>query len=172
MAYIEFLVQWFNLPYVVAVVIGAVRMFRPKVRIGSDWAPAAAFITGITGLTLNGAIHDLGFGTPTGWFPLVFSIAAVTGIGLAFTGARILRRAFPPVTGVTWNEPGLEGSVAQIVTGTAGPDSPSGRARVRDESGVVHIIRIYTPGASLRFGRRVRLGLFDDARRAYPVEPV
>ena len=133
---------------------------------------AAVFVTGITGLTLNGAIHDLGLGSPGSRFPLVLLIAALVGIGSSFAISRILRRLFPPVTGVTWNEPGLEGSIAQIVTATAGAESPGGRARVRDAEGIVHVVRVHAPGGPLRFGRRVRLGPFDDTRRAYPAEPV
>lgn len=133
---------------------------------------APVFVTGIAGLTLNGAIHDLGLGSPGSRFPLVLVISTLMGIGLSFAGSRIVRRLFPPVTGVTWNEPGLEGSIAQIVTATAGVDSPGGRARVRDAEGVVHVVRVHAAGGPLRFGRRVRLGPFDDTRRAYPVEPV
>ena len=172
MSYAEFLAQWFNLPYVVAVVVGVVLLFRPNPEIRPAWVAGATLASGIIGLTLNGAIHDLALGTPAERFPLVFVIAATAGISLAFVGSRLLRRAFPPVTGVTWNQPGLEGAIAQIVTAIAGADSPSGRARVRDEDGVVHVIRVFSSGVSLRFGRRVRLGPFDHTRKGYPVEPV
>lgn len=147
-------------------------MFRRHRTVRPGWVPAAIFAGGITGLTANGAIHDLALGTPADRFPLVLAIATVTGVGLAFAGSRFLLRAFPPVTGVTWNQPGLEGSIAQIVTATSGAESPSGRARVRDSDGVVHVVRIHAAGGSLRFGRRVRLCTFDDSRSAYPVEPV
>ena len=160
------------MPYVVAIAVGAAMVFRQHRQRRSGWIAAAIFLAGIAGLTLNGAIHDLALGSPANRFPLVFTLAIMVGIGVAFAVSRVLRRAFPPVTGVTWNEPGLEGSVAQIVTSTAGKDSPSGRARVRDTDGVVHVVRIHAPGGSLRFGRKVRLGPFDDSRSAYPVEPL
>lgn len=153
-------------------VAGAVMMFRPHRQHLPRWAPGALFAAGIIGLTLNGAIHDLSLGTPTRWFPLVSIIAMAGGVGFAMSGMHLLRRLFPPVTGVTWNEPGLEGSVAQVVTSTAASASSGGRARVRGADGVVHVVRIYAPGQSLRFGRKVKLGPFDDSRSAYPVEPV
>ena len=173
MEYLEFLASWFNLPYVVAVAVGVVMAFRRRRNgKGTRRLAAAVFVAGITGLTLNGAIHDLGLGSPASRFPLVLVVAALMGIGLSFAAFRVLRRLFPPVTGVTWNEPGLEGSIAQIVTSTAGPQSPGGRARVRDAEGIVHVVRVHASGGPLRFGRRVRLGSFDDTRQAYPVEPV
>jgi len=172
LTYAEFLAQWFNLPYLVAVVVGAILLFRPNRESRPGWFAGAALASGIIGLTLNGAIHDLSLGTPSDRFPFVFVIAVTFGIAIAFAVSRFLRRVFPPVTGVTWNEPGLEGSVAQIVTAIAGTESSSGRARVRDSDGVVHVIRVFSSGVSLRFGRRVRLGPFDDTRKGYPVEPV
>ncbi|TFG66838.1 MAG: hypothetical protein E4H28_00570 [Gemmatimonadales bacterium] len=172
MAYAEFLAEWFNLPFVGAVVVGSILALRQHRQVRASWVPAAVFAAGIIGLTINGAIHDLALGSSAERFPFVFVLATVTGTGLAFAGSRILRRAFPPVTGVTWNQPGLEGSTAQIVTATSGRGSRGGRARVRDADGVVHVVRIHAPGGSLRFGRRVRLGPFDDSRSAYPVEPL
>jgi len=170
--YLDFLGEWFNLPFVGAVVIGGALIVWRHRTVRPGWVPAAVFAAGITGLTVNGAIHDLALGDPADQFPLVIVIAIVAGVGLAFAGSRVLHRAFPPVTGVTWNQPGLEGSIAQIVTATAGAESPTGRARVRDTDGVVHVVRVHAPGGSLRFGRRVRLGTFDDSRNAYPIEPV
>ncbi|MFQ5529783.1 MAG: hypothetical protein ACE5FP_05475 [Gemmatimonadota bacterium] len=172
MSYLSFLGEWFNLPFVGAILAAVLVGLRSERRPRPDVRAAALFISGIAGLTLNGAIHDLSLGSPADRFPIVLIAAALLGIGVSSGGSRLLRRLFPPVTGVTWNEPGLEGSIAQIVTSTAGPDSPLGRARVRDEHGVVHVVRVYAPSVRLRFGRRVRLGPFDEVRRSYPVEPV
>ena len=132
----------------------------------------ALFIAGVTGLTLNGAIHDLALGSPAPRFPAVMALAIAATGGLVFSGRRIRRKLFPQVTGVTWNQPGLDGSAAQIVTPTGGADSPFGRARVRDEHGVSHVVRISSGGPALRFGRRVLLGEFDESTESYPVETV
>ncbi|MDH3297071.1 MAG: YqiJ family protein [Gemmatimonadota bacterium] len=172
MSYLSFLGEWYNLPFVGVALAGVVIGVRSTRRPRPDIRAGAAFLTGIAGLTINGAIHDLSVGSPAERFPLVILSAVTLGVGLTLGGSLILRRLFPRVTGVTWNEPGLEGSIAQIVTATAGPDSPAGRARVRDDDGVVHVVRIHAPGASLRFGRQVRLGPFDASRSSYPVEPV
>ena len=172
MSYLSFLGEWFNLVFVGAVVGGVLFGFLSQRRPRPDVRAASLFLTGIAGLTLNGAIHDLALGSPADRFPVVVTAATLLGVGGTFVGSRLLRRLFPPVTGVTWNEQGLEGSVAQVVTATAGRDSPIGRARVRDSDGVVHVVRIHSSGAALRFGRRVQLGTFDDDRRSYPVEPV
>lgn len=172
MSYLSFLSEWFNLAFVGAVVGGVLLGLLSQRRPRPDVRAASLFLAGIAGLTLNGAIHDLALGSPAEKFPLVLMGATLLGLVLAFGGSHVLRRLFPPVTGVTWNERGLEGCLAQVVTATAGADSPTGRARVRDSQGVVHVVRIHAPGAALRFGRRVRLGTFDDDRRSYPVEPV
>ena len=172
MSYLSFLSEWFNLAFVGAVVGGVLFGLLSQRRPRPDVRAASLFLTGIIGLTFNGAVHDLSLGSPAEKFPLILLGATLLGVGLTIGGSHLLRRLFPPVTGVTWNEPGLQGSVAQVVTATAGRESPTGRARVRDSEGVVHVVRIHAPGASLRFGRRVRLGTFDDARKSYPVEPV
>jgi len=170
LSYAEFLVQWYNLPFVAAVV-GAGVLSVVRRSVGRGWSPAL-FIGGIAGLTMNGAIHDLALGSPAARFPLVFTCALASGGGLVLLGRRIRRRLFPPVTGVTWNQRGLDGSNAQIVTATGGPGSPFGRARVRDEEGVSHVVRVHFEGPALRFGRRIRLGDFDEPTESYPVEPV
>lgn len=171
MSYAEFLFQWYNLPFVGAVLGTGVLSLARRRRGGSAWS-SALFIVGICGLTMNGAIHDLALGSPAARFPLVLAFAMASGGGLVFLGRRIRQRMFPPVTGVTWNRRGLDGSAAQIVTPTGGPDSPFGRARVRDEAGVSHVVRVHSEGPALRFGRRIRLGVFDEPTDSYPVEAV
>lgn len=171
MSYAEFLVEWYNLPFVMAVVGAGVLAAALRRVGGSRWSPAL-FLGGIAGLTMNGAIHDLGLGSPATRFPLVVAFALASGGGLVILGRRLRRRLFPPVTGVTWNQRGLDGSAAQIVTATGGPDSPFGRARVRDQEGVSHVVRVRFEGPALRFGRRIRLGSFDEPTESYPAEPV
>jgi hypothetical protein len=127
---------------------------------------------GVTGLTLNGAIHDLALGSAASRFPAVLGLSLVSSAGLVFLGIRIRRKMFPQVTGVTWNQPGLDGSLAQIVTPTGGAGNPHGRARVRDEDGVSHVVRVHSEGPVLRFGKRIQLGEFDDASESYPANSV
>lgn len=171
MSYAEFLLQWYNLPFDAAVVIAAgLAVFGH--RIGGSSLGWPLFILGVTGLTLNGAIHDLALGSPASSFPVVLALALVSSAGLTHLGRRIRSKMFPQVTGVTWNQPGLDGSQAQVVSPTGGPDSPKGRARVRDEYGVSHVVRIHSDGAALRFGKRIRLGAFDESTESYPADPV
>ena len=171
MSYAEFLLQWYNLPFVASIIGGGVLgLLRHRTEL-SQWSPGL-FILGIAGLTLNGAVHDLALGSPASRFPVVFAISVTLTVGLIAFGRRMSRRLFPQVTGVTWNQAGLDGSAAQIVTPTGGAASPFGRARVRDEDGVSHVVRVQADGPSLRFGRRVRLGSFDESTESYPVEPV
>jgi hypothetical protein len=172
-SYLEFLARWHNLPFL-ALALGALvaglwgRTTRRRTTALSTGLAAAALI----GLTWNGALHDLGVEDYGRRFPLVLLVSLVAG-GLLGVGLdRLRRRVFPPVEGVAFTEPGLEGSDARIVSRTAGPEPASGRAQWQDEAGVIHVIRVHTSGDVLRFGRRVRLAEWYEAARSYLVETV
>jgi hypothetical protein len=172
-SYLEFLARWYNLPFL-ALAVGALaaglygRVTRRRTTAVSTALAAAALL----GLTWNGALHDLGIRDFGRRFPLVFLVSLAAGVLLGVGLDRLRRRLFPPVEGVAFTEPGLEGSEARVVTRTVGPEPASGRAQWQDEAGVIHVIRVHTAGDLLRFGRRVRLVAWDGVARSYRVETI
>lgn len=174
-AYLTFLSQWYNLPWLLAAAAGVLLALLGRRR--HLFSPSAlAVATGVTGLTLNGAIHDLGLGPIGPRFPIVALLSLAIGLLAGWAGPRLRDRIAPPVTGVTFNQPDLEDREAVVLSARVGEGGDLiGRARHRDAEGVSHIVRIrLAPGAavpSVRFGARVRLGRFDAASRLYPVRP-
>lgn len=193
MTYLQFLGQWYNLTWLAAVGVGlllglrtrASRRDPPTAEAGAArpsavprpgrprTSPAMVLVAaGVAGLTLNGAIHDLRLGSPEARFPLVTLVSLVVGWCVAWAGARLRYRFAPPVMGLTFNRPGLEGGEAVVMSAGATSDGTV-RARHRDGAGVVHIVRIRVPegqdATDLGFGRKVRLGAFDPQRGSYDV---
>ena len=178
MAYLRFLGEWYNLVWVGAVCAGLLLgLARSREAAAGPRTSPGVFLlaTGIAGLTLNGAIHDFRVGSLERWFPLAAGLALGAGWVIARVASEFRRRWFPPVRAVAFNQPGLEGEDAVVLTADLVPGR-IGRARHRDESGTSHILRIHVAdggeAGTLRFGGRVRLGEFDPDRRSYPVEPI
>jgi hypothetical protein len=171
--YLEFLARWYNLPFLALVLagltVGLAGRLRRRTIPGVSTGLVAA---GIVGLTWNGALHDLGLGGYEQRFPVVLAAAVLIGglIGLLVDRAR--RRLFPEVAGLAFTVPGLEGSLARIISRDVGPEPASGRAQWRDEEGVMHLVRVHAPDETLKFGREVRLVAFDPGTRSYLVETV
>lgn len=172
MSYLEFLARPFNLPFLAALAAGVAVLLvgRSSPR---DLFYVHAWLLGVafTGLTLNGAIHDLRLGDPGGRFPLVLLASGVVGVGVAFVGRRIRDRLFPPVESVRFNERGLEGVEARVVSRRVREEPGSGRAHWHDGDGVLHLITCHTSGGSLGFGTTVTLEEFDDEHGSYLVRP-
>ena len=174
-AYLTFLSQWYNLPWLLAAAAGVLlALFGRRRHLFSPSALTVA--AGVTGLTLNGAIHDLGLGAIGPRFPIVAVLSIAIGLLAGWSGPRLRDRIAPPVTGVTFNQPDLEGKEAVVLSARVGEGGdPVGRARHRDAEGVSHVVRVrLAPEAaveSVRFGARVQLGRFDAASRLYPVRP-
>jgi hypothetical protein len=177
LAYLRFLGEWYNLTWIGAVCAGLLLAVarRSAVTEGPRAPPGVLLVAaGVVGLTLNGAIHDVRLGPIERWFPLVALLALGSGWFIARGASRLRYRWFPPVRAVAFNQPGLAGEQAVVLSAELVPGR-IGRARHRDETGVSHILRIHIDGGepgALRFGSRVRLGAFDADRRSYPVEPV
>lgn len=178
MAYLRFLGEWYNLTWVGAVCAGLliVILRRREPPEGPRTSPGIALIAaGVMGLTLNGALHDFRVEPIARWFPLVAVLALGAGWLIARSASRFRHRWFPPVRAVAFNQPGLEGEEAIVLSADL-EHGRVGRARHRDESGTSHILRVHLAEGgepdALRFGGRVRLGMFDPERRSYPVEPV
>lgn len=171
MSYLEFLARWYNLPFLALVLAGLAvglvgRLGRRRVTALSTGLIAA----GIVGLTWNGALHDLGLNGYERRFPVVLATAALIGAIIGITIDRARRRLFPAVEGLAFTVPGLEGSMAKIVSREVGLEPASGRAQWRDEDGVMHVVRVHAGDESLPFGREVRLLTYDAGSRSYLVE--
>lgn len=185
MNYFEFLVQPYNLLWLAAAVGGLIalafggrrghRALNPEGRIPPVRTSIRILllVAGLVGLTINGALHDLRLDPIGPRQPLVATVSLAAAWLLAWGGPRLRRRMFPPVTAVKFNEPGLEGAEAVVLSRGIGPNDEPGRARHYAEDGVSHIVRVAPAGRhSLRFGMKVTLGRFDDAKRAYSATPV
>lgn len=170
MSYLEFLVQPFNLPFLVAALLGMAAVPVGRRLRRSGLGPAAGLMAaGVCGLTWNGAIHDLGLGSPAPRLPLVLAFSAVLGAASGWGAVRLRDRWFRPIRGVAVTEPGHEGTEAVLVSRRTGPAPGSGRAQWQDGSGILHVVRCHTSGPVLRFGRTVRLGAYDPVGRSYRV---
>ena len=172
MTYLEFLARWYNLPFLALVLaglaVGLVGRLRQRRTTGLSTGLVSA---GIAGLTWNGALHDLGLGGYEQRFPVVLAGALLIGTVIGFIIDRARRRLFPAVEGLAFTVPGLEGSLARIVSREVGPDPASGRAQWRDEDGVMHLVRVHSADEALPFGREVRLLTYDAGARSYLVKP-
>lgn len=178
MAYLRFLGEWYNLIWVAAVCGGLLLVLarRAEMPDAPRASPGVVLVAaGVAGLTLNGALHDFRLGPIDRWFPLVVLLAAGSGWLIARSASRLRHRWFPPVRAVAFNQPGLEGEEAIVLSADL-ERGRSGRARHRDDAGTSHILRVHLAEDGdperLRFGGRVRLGEFDPERCSYPVEPV
>ena len=171
-SYAEFLARPYNLVFLVAGLVGL------GLLVANRWAERDLFLLhagllalAVTGLTLNGAIHDLRLGDPGGRFPTVAVVSTLVAIGAAILGRAARDRWFPPVEAIRFNEEGLEGTVARVVSRRVGPEPGSGRAQWHTGDGVLHLVTCHTGGEKAGFGDSVRLEAFDDDHGSYLVRP-
>lgn len=173
MSYLEFLLRPFNLPFVGAAAAG-VAVWIVARRAGRDLLLARVGLVafGVTGLTLTGAVHDLRLGSPGGRLPEI--LVASAGLALAAAwGIRALRdRYFPPVRDVRFNEPGLEGAEARVVSDGVEEAPASGRAHWHDGDGALHLVACHSASGRIGFGESVRLEEYDDEHGSYRVRPM
>lgn len=173
MSYLEFLLRPFNLPFLGAVVAGAAAWVAAR-RTGRDLILVRAGLVafGVVGLTLTGAVHDLGLGSPAGRLPEILAASFLTAAASAW-GFRALRdRFFPPVRDVRFNEPGLEGVEARVVSDGVDETPASGRAHWHDGEGALHLVSCHSASGRIGFGESVRLEEYDDEHGSYRVRPV
>lgn len=170
MTYLEFLTRWYNLVFLALVVGGAGGLLLRRLSGSTGFRKALTLlVAGIAGLTLNGALHDLGLGPPGPRFPLVLAAAGLIGWIAGGWITRFRNRHLRPITAVRFNRPGHEGTVARLVSRDTGPAPGSGRAQWQDDEGVLHIVHVHTQGEALGFGRRVVLDAFDSTTLSYGV---
>lgn len=170
MTYLGFLGQWFNLAFLALALAGLFSMIWGRAKGRDLFAVTAGLIlTAFIGLTMNGAIHDLGLGSPAPRFPLVLIVSVAVGWLGGWGLGRVRERHFRPISAVRFNRPGHEGVEATLVTREAGPVPGSGRAQWQDSEGALHIVHVHTAAEEIGFGRRVVLGTFDPSTRSYRV---
>lgn len=173
MSYLDFLLRPFNLVYLGALAAGlAVLVWARTGKRDLFRVHAGLIALGIAGLTVNGAVHDLELGDPGELF-LRSSVVAVV-LALLATGAAawIRDRFFPPIRTVLFNERGLEGVEAKVVSRRVEPEPGSGRAQWHDGDAALHLVACHTREGSVGFGRTVRLEEYDEESDSYRVRSV
>lgn len=185
MTYVEFLFEWYNWPYVGALLVATMGWWRAaateawgrwyghllRLETVSGRFVFVSFwlIFAFVGLTLNGAVHDYA----PGWLGRAFLPGLVFGgLTAAIVTRWIVRtrdRYFPPIRAVRFNAPGLSGTAGRVVSREISPDAPTGRVQVVTREGVLHIVRGKTRAERLRFGRRVILLEYDEGDGRYLV---
>lgn len=171
-SYLDFLSHWYNLVFLTIGLAGLLCAAWGRLS-GRDLfgLSAGLLASAVIGLTWNGAIHDLGLGSPAVRFPLILIVSTAAGALVARLLRGLRDRHFRRVTAVRFNRPGLEGARARIVTRDAGPAPGSGRAQWQDADGVLQIVHVHTAGETLGFGCRILLGPFDIESESYLALP-
>lgn len=173
MSYLDFVVQPFNLPFLAAVGAGLGLLLYARSSDRDLFLLHAGLLSlGIAGLTVNGAVHDFALGDPAGHFPRVLAGSLVLAALATGAGKWIRDRFFPPIRQVRFNEPGLDGVEARVVSERVEAEPGSGRAQWHDGEGALHLVVCHTEEGSVGFGRTVRLEEFDDEHDSYRVSPV
>jgi hypothetical protein len=184
-AYLEFLLQWINWPYLAALLGAALAGLTPaateawgrwlahRLRLDtisgrfvySTFALSLAFV----GLTVNGAVHDFWPGALAHAFLPGLFVSGLLAAVLTRWMVRTRDRYFPAIRAVAFDTPDLAGAVGRVVSREVTPDSPAGRVQVVTPEGVLHIVRCKTRAERIRFGRRVVLLEYDERDGRYLV---
>lgn len=170
MTYFEFLARWYNVVFLALGAGGLLCAAWGRMRGRDLFRPAATLVViAVTGLTWNGAIHDLQLGDPGPRFPYVLIGSVLAGWLAGRWLWRIRARHFRPISAVRFNREGHEGVEARLVTRAAGAIPGSGRAQWHDAEGTLHVVHVHTSGEEIGFGRRVVLDQFDSSVESYLV---
>jgi hypothetical protein len=185
-SYLEFLLQWYNWPYLGALALAALSLLRPHAlaRPGaalgrllrlprlSGLAVARMFTLGIAvvGLTINGALHDYWpQAQETAFAPGFLLTLFLTAVFTRAIGAFVQQR-FPEIKGVRWGGPGLSGRQGRVVSRMISADYRAGRAQVIGDDEVLHVVLCKTRGDPIGYGAEVRLGEYDERDGRYFVQ--
>ncbi len=187
MNYFQFLVQWYNWPYVAALLLAAVSVapLKPLDRAGralGGWLGyqrvsgrttmrtyALAFC--VVGLTINGAFHD--------YWPAAQEKGFLAGLIVTAAGALLFTRAFcrsleqhfPEIRAVGWGSANLSGHEGRVVSRFVSPDYRAGRAQVMvEDDETLYMVMIKTREGEIPYGATVVLGEYDDSDGRYYVE--
>lgn len=173
MSYLEFLGRPYNVVFLVTGAVGVVVLVLGRGREKDLFLVHAGLIAlAFAGLTLNGAIHDLGLGDPADRFPTVLGLSVVIGAAGAGVSRLVRDRFFPPVQSVHFNDRGLEGVEARVVSRSVEAEPGSGRAHWHDGEGGLHLVSCHTSEGRIGFGKTVRLETFDEEHHSYLVQRV
>lgn len=188
MSYLRFLLEWYNWPYLAAI-LGVVASFLPAESLdragralgrrlgirrlgGRPILRLFLLMFGVVGLTINGALHDYWPAAQERGF-----LASLAGAGLFAALAtralgRFFQRHFPEIKAITWGGPGLGGRTGRVVSRVISPDYRAGRVQVMDEDQTLHVVLCKTRGGEIAYGELVALDEYDPDDRRYYVTRV
>lgn len=188
MDYLDFLLQWYNWPYLAALLLAIASFFRLEVldsagrKLGS-WlgiqrvsgrALLRVFALALVavGLTVSGAIHDYWPAQQErGFLPGLLITTVIAGLITRSIG-RLFERHFPEIKAVGWGSPDLGGREGRVVSGVVSPDYQAGRAHVMVEDGTLHTVLCKTVEGEISYGAAVILGEYDTNDGRYFVEEI
>ncbi len=186
MNYLTFLIQWYNWPYLAALLLFAASLARPAAlgRLGSwlgglmgfrrvsGFAVLRVFVVtlGIVGLTVNGALHDYWpAAQERGSVPGLLVTLLLAGLVTRSVG-RIFEQHFPEIRAISWGSSDLSGRRGRVVSRVVSVDYRAGRAQVMGEEDTLHIVLCKTRGNEIPYGVEVVLGEYDEKDGRYYVE--
>lgn len=174
MSYLDFLLEPYNLVYLAAACAGLGVLLYARWARRADLLPihTGLMSLGVAGLTVNGAVHDLALGDPARLFPWTLLISLALAATVTGAGKWVRDRFFPPIRDVHFNEAGLEGVDAKVVSRRVGTEPGSGRAQWHDGEEVLHLVACHTVEGTVGFGSTVRLEEFDHDNDSYRVRPL
>lgn len=183
MSYLKFLAQWYNWPYLAAVVLTAMSFVWPGNirgvgnglagllrlrRVGGHSVIRVFGITlGVTGLTVNGALHDYWPPAQQSGFLPGLALSVMVAILVTRSVGRIQERYFPEIKAVGFDARDLAGSEGRVVSRSVGPSYLAGRAQVMGDDGTLHIVLCKTGAEDIPYGSRIVLGEYDDGDGRY-----
>ena len=183
MSYLEFLLEWYNWPYVGAWLAATLgwwlaaateawgRWYAHQLRVetvsGRFVYVTFWIVFALVGLTLSGAVHDYAPAWQTRAAAPVLVVTAAVAAVLTRWIVRTRDRYFAPVSAVRFNANDLAGAEGRVVSREVTPQSPAGRVQVMTREGVLHIVRGKTRAERIRFGRRVILLEYDPSDGRY-----
>ena len=188
MSYLQFIIQWYNLPYLGSLALALASMVRPgwfadlgmllgrRLGLQTVAGQSVVFVfslsLGIVGLTVNGALHDYWSSAQKPGFLPGFILATVVALLMARGVGRVRERHFPEIKAVRFGTATLSGSEGRVVSGRVSPEYLAGRAQVMDEDGTLHVVLCKTREQEISYASTVVLGDYDPGDGRYFVEPV
>lgn len=186
MSYFDFLLQWYNWPYLAGLILAGTAFVRRSDFHGVGAALAArlgfgrtsgpttvgvfALVAAILGLTVNGALHDYWpSAQEVGFFPGFF-LSLVLALLATRRLVRFRERHFPEIKAVGFGARHLAGREGRVVSRSVSPDYRAGRAQVMGDDETLHIVLCKTRGQEIPYGAKVVLGEYDEEDRRYYVE--
>ena len=186
MSYFQFLLQWYNWPYLVGLGVTVASLaHRPLLsglgasagrRLGLTNTPGHSVVRtfGLTfiaiGLTLNGVLHDYWSSAQQRGFLPVLVFALLVGTFTTRRLGRFRERHFPPIKAIGLGSNALQGLQGQVVSSSVGPNYRAGRAQVMGSDETLHMAMCKTTGEEIPYGTKILLGEYDSEDGRYLVE--